>query len=201
MEARYCEVYLPSFHEQLSFTRPSPTRASYWSIQRSSFLKKTSKKKFTDHGRVCNTAGIDSARARQKAREFFPPPFFWGFVFERGFWKTHFSKCVRARVRPPVRLSVRPSVQKPIALESVDFASPKMRGSKETFSYWDWLPYDQSILCSKKGLGQKVATSCQRVSFFCEIHNSHIFPAVSPQRGLTSINEWRLATVVEMDGS
>ena len=31
------------------------------------------------------------------------------------------------------------------------------------------------------------ATSCKNVLFFREIHNSHIFPSVSPQRGLTSI--------------
>ena len=46
-----------------------------------------------------NAAGIDSARARQKAREFFPTPFFLDFVRGRGIRKTHFSK-LRPRVRP-----------------------------------------------------------------------------------------------------
>ena len=32
-----------------------------------------------------NTAGIDSVRARQKAREFFPTPFFLDFVRKTGF--------------------------------------------------------------------------------------------------------------------
>ena len=31
------------------------------------------------------TAGIDSVRARQKAREFFSTAFFWDFVRKRGF--------------------------------------------------------------------------------------------------------------------
>ena len=35
--------------------------------------------------RIGDTAGIDSVRARQKAREFFPTPFFLDFVRERGF--------------------------------------------------------------------------------------------------------------------
>ena len=47
-----------------------------------------------------NKAGIDSVRARQKAREFFPTPFFLDFICGRGFRETHFSKFARARVRP-----------------------------------------------------------------------------------------------------
>ena len=48
---------------------------------------------------------------------FFPTPFLMDLVRKRGFWETHFSK---------LRPCVRPSVQTPTDLESVDFASPKM---------------------------------------------------------------------------
>ena len=47
---------------------------------------------------------------------FFPTPFLMDLVRKRGFWETHFSK---------LRPCVRPSVQTPTDLESVDFASPK----------------------------------------------------------------------------
>ena len=77
---------------------------------------------------------------------FRPTPFLMDFARIGGFRKTHFSI---------LRPSVRPSGQTPIALESVDFASPKMT-----------LPSVRA--------------------FFCEIRNSHISPAASPQRGLTS---------------
>ena len=61
-------------------------------------------------------------RARQKAREFFSTLFFWISFVKGDFEKRIFQKYVRACVRP--------SAQKPIALESVDFASPKWRVSK-----------------------------------------------------------------------
>ena len=75
-------------------------------------------------GLTSNTAGINSVRTRQKAREFFPTPFFW-FSFVKGDFEKHIFQNLS------VRACVRPSVQKPISLESVDFASPKMVGSKK----------------------------------------------------------------------
>ena len=96
-------------------------------------------------------------RARQKAREFFPTPFFLDFVRKRGCRKTHFSK---------MRPCVRPSVQKPIALESVDFASPKLRGSKKR--QISLLRQKSRYLLSKL------------FSFFCEIHSSRISCCVTP---------------------
>ena len=65
-------------------------------------------------------AGLDSVRARQKEREFFPIPFFLDFVRGGGISENAFFKIA------PARSCVRPSVQKPKALESVDFASPKL---------------------------------------------------------------------------
>ena len=73
-------------------------------------------------------AGLDSVRARQKEREFFPIPFFLDFVRGGGgFREMHFSK-LRLRVRASVRpsRSLTESVVRPEALESVDFASPKL---------------------------------------------------------------------------
>ena len=93
-------------------------------------------------------------------------PFFVGFQSWKGILKNvcphfqlldfrvgaHFSKLC-----PRVRAPVRPSVQKPIALKSVDFASPKMVGSKKRhIPFWTpFLPYNLSILCREKGLRQK----------------------------------------------
>ena len=78
---------------------------------------------------------------------------------------------------------VRASVQKPIALESVDFASPKMVGSKKRDSVIVTFCLTISRFCAaKRGWGKKAATSCQSVFVFCEIHSSHIFPAVSPHQ-------------------
>ena len=53
----------------------------------------------------------------------FLPRFFWISLVKADFEKRIFQFRVRACVRP--------SVQKPIAIESVDFASPKMGGSKK----------------------------------------------------------------------
>ena len=115
-----------------------------------------------------NTAGIDFVRARQKVREFFFTPFFSDLVGESGFRKTHFS-ISRLSVRLFVRPSVCSCVQKPIAVEQVDFASLKMGGSKKR----------QVPL-----LRQKIATPCQSVFVFCEIRSSHIFFVVSAHQGL-----------------
>ena len=55
-----------------------------------------------------NAAGVDSERAWQQARVFFPTPFLMEFVRKRGFRKTHFSKlrpCVRPSVRPDADIS------------------------------------------------------------------------------------------------
>ena len=63
---------------------------------------------------------------------------------------------------------VRPSVQEPIALESVDFASPKMGGSqkKDIPLLWLFLTSNQSILCRKKGLRQKNRYLLSKQLFF-----------------------------------
>ena len=74
----------------------------------------------------------------------FLPRFFWISFVKRDFEKRIFQFRVRA--------SVRPSVQKPIAIESVDFASPKMGGV---------LRRDKFHHCDKK-----LATSCQSEVWF-----------------------------------
>ena len=113
-------------------------------------------------------------RSRRKARVFSSTPFLLDFSRGRGFRKIIFSK---------LRPSVLPSVQKnrSICLESVDFAPPKVMGSeKKDISLWSrFLPSNQAILFRKKGLRQKIASSCQSV-FFCTIHNSHICCCVTP---------------------
>ena len=96
---------------------------------------------------------------------------FWISFVEGDFEKRIFQKCVR------------PSVQTPIALESVDFASPKMWGSKKRHSIIATIFTFKSVgFASQKGLRQKSLPPVK----VCEIRNGHIFPAVSPQRGLTS---------------
>ena len=126
----------------------------------------------------CNTAGIDSVRAWRKAREFFPAPFlfFWISFVKGDFEKTHFSK-LRACVRPS-------GVQKPIALVSANFASPKVRGSKKRQIPFELFSPSNRSICffAKSDRYQKSATPCQRV-FFVKFTTVHIFPAVSPQTG------------------
>ena len=58
--------------------------------------------------KILNTAGIDSARAWRKAREFFTTPFFWISFVKGDFEKRIFQFRVRACMRPCVRPSVRP---------------------------------------------------------------------------------------------
>ena len=86
---------------------------------------------------------------------------------------------------------VRPSVQKPIALESVDFASPKLRGSEKRDSIIVTVFALKSVdFVSQEGVATKKSLPpVKAFLFFCEIHSSHIFPAVSPQRGLTTTSE------------
>ena len=84
----------------------------------------------------------------------------------RGVWKIVSSK-------------LRPSVQEPIAQVSVDFASPKVMGSRRRHIPFRmlFLPSNRSICFLKKRLLQKMGYHLSKC-FFCEIRNSHILPAV-----------------------
>ena len=104
-------------------------------------------------------------------------PIFFGFRSWKEILKNAFFKNVSVRVRASVRPSRRP------ALESVNFASPKMWGSKKRHSIIATIFTFKSVgFASQKGLRQKSLPPVK----VCEIRNGHIFPAVSPQRGLTS---------------
>ena len=92
---------------------------------------------------------------------------------EGSFEKQFFQNCVR------------PSVQKPIALVSVDFASPKVMGSKKRYSISDTLFAFKSFdLASQKGVDTKNGPPPVKAFFFVKFATA-IFPAVSPHRGLT----------------
>ena len=86
----------------------------------------------------------------------------------RGVWKIVSSK-------------LRPSVQEPIAQVSVDFASPKVMGSRRRHIPFRmlFLPSNQSICFLKKGLLQKMGYHLSKC-FFCEIRNSHMSCCVIP---------------------
>ena len=79
--------------------------------------------------------------------------------------KTSFFKIAPARA----------SVQKPIAIESVDVASPKMAGSKKKFHYCDGSAAKSVDFVSQKGVETNnlllpVKTFC----FFVKFENSYI---------------------------
>ena len=107
-------------------------------------------------------------RARRKAREFFLTLFFWISVVKGDFVKRIFQN-----------LSVRPSVQKPVALESVDVASPKMRGSKKR--HIPLLRHSVDFV-SQKGVETKKLLPPVKVFRFREIHSSHFSCCVTPTR-------------------
>ena len=79
---------------------------------------------------------------------------------------------------------LRPSVQEPIALVSVDFASSKRIGSKKRQIPFRTLfsPANWSIFFLTKGLIQKMATFCQSVFLVVVEFATVIFSAVLPQR-------------------
>ena len=127
-------------------------------------------------------------RPRRKARVFSSTPFLLDFSRGRGFRKIVFSK---------LRLSVRPSVQKPIALESVDFASPKVMGSrKRDIPLRSWfLPSNQSILFRKKGLRRKNRYLLSTCFLFAKF-TSYISCCVTPT-GANKLHRGKGGTCIE----
>ena len=120
----------------------------------------------------------------------FLPRFFWISLVERDFEKRIFRKCVCARVRPSVRPFLYPS-RKPIALESVDFASPKMRDSMmRQIPRWAlFLPSNQSILCRERGLRQKSRyLLSKRFPLFVKFTRISFFLLCHPNGGVPSKN-------------
>ena len=99
------------------------------------------------------------------------------FNREKGFRKKFFRSCVCACVRP--------SVQKPAALQSVDLESPKPQVLTGEIPFNGTLT--SLVLLRKKEPTQKMRYLPPKCFIFCEIRNSHIFPAASPRRVLTSL--------------
>ena len=108
----------------------------------------------------------------------FLPRFFWISFVKGDFEKRIFQKYVRACVRA--------SIQKPIALESIDFASPKWRVSKKRqIPFWTpFLPSNQSILYRKRGLRQKSRyLLSKRFPFFVKFTTIIFFLLCHPNGG------------------
>ena len=85
---------------------------------------------------------------------------------KRGFGSSFYPFLEYVRVSEVVFSKLRPAVQEPTAMVSVDFASPEVGFQEGAFHHCDFLPYNQSILFRKNGFIQKSVTSCQNISFF-----------------------------------
>ena len=97
---------------------------------------------------------------QDRRRESFPLPRFFRIFFAQEDFKKHIFEF-------RVLASIRPFVQKPIALQSDDFSSTEMRSSKKRHIVL-LLPRVKVFL------------------FFTKNQDTHYYPAVLPQGGLTS---------------
>ena len=88
-----------------------------------------------------------------------------------------------------VSSKLRPSVQEPIAQVSVDFASPKVMGSRRRHIPFRmlFLPSNRSICFLKKGLLQKMGYHLSKCFFVVVKFATVICPAVLSRQGLTVI--------------
>ena len=116
-----------------------------------------------------------------------PHPVFGGFSLRNGTSKNAFFKIesVRSSVRPEahswacMRASVKIGRFRPTENSGIKEEANSLFLAVFALKSLDFI--SQKVIERKK-----CSTSRQNVSFFCEFHNSHIFPVLYPQRGLTS---------------